>query len=308
MSSLTTINASDQITNSRTVINNNFSALNTDKVETSVLDTDTSLAADSDSRIATQKAVKAYVDFGGNPTSMTGVITAYGGSAAPTGWLLCNGSAVSRTTYANLFAVTSTTFGAGNGSSTFNLPNLQNRIPMGAGSATVVATFASRASNVITVTGLSNNAGNEFQTGQAVFYASTSTVITGLTDDTTYYLVRVTNTSFSLATSVANANAGTVITLSGDGAGVQTFTLTFTTRTAGEYGGEESHALNDSEMASHAHTVTMSSVTTGTGFLNGLTADGNDQLGISGASQATGSDAPHNNLQPFCVVNYIIKT
>jgi len=66
MSSITVINASDLITNSRAVINDNFSALNADKIETSVLDTDTTLAANSDSKVATQKAVKAYVDAGGN--------------------------------------------------------------------------------------------------------------------------------------------------------------------------------------------------------------------------------------------------
>jgi hypothetical protein len=62
MSTITTIQASDLITNSRADINNNFSALNTDKIETSTLDTDTSLTANSDSKIATQKAVKEYAD------------------------------------------------------------------------------------------------------------------------------------------------------------------------------------------------------------------------------------------------------
>lgn len=62
MSSITTINGSDQISTSRTVINTNFSNLNTDKMETSVLDTDTTLTANSDAKVATQKAVKTYVD------------------------------------------------------------------------------------------------------------------------------------------------------------------------------------------------------------------------------------------------------
>lgn len=62
MSTLATIQATDQITSSRTDINDNFTALNTDKIETSVLDTDTALAADSDLKVATQKAVKGYVD------------------------------------------------------------------------------------------------------------------------------------------------------------------------------------------------------------------------------------------------------
>ena len=66
MSTIVTINSTDLITNSRADLNTNFSNLNTDKIETSTLDTDTTLAANSDSKIATQKAVKAYVDAGGN--------------------------------------------------------------------------------------------------------------------------------------------------------------------------------------------------------------------------------------------------
>jgi len=63
--------------------------------------------------------------------SPTGSVTMYAAASAPTGWLLCNGAAVSRTTYASLFAVTGTTFGAGDGSTTFNLPNYTNRMPYG---------------------------------------------------------------------------------------------------------------------------------------------------------------------------------
>ncbi len=65
---------------------------------------------------------------------LPGEIRMYGGAAAPAKWLLCNGAAVSRTTYDNLFAIISTTFGAGDGSTTFNLPDMQGRIPVGAGS------------------------------------------------------------------------------------------------------------------------------------------------------------------------------
>jgi microcystin-dependent protein len=61
----------------------------------------------------------------------TGSILAWGGSTAPTDYLLCNGSAVSRTTYADLFAITGTAFGVGNGTTTFNLPDLRGRFPLG---------------------------------------------------------------------------------------------------------------------------------------------------------------------------------
>lgn len=65
-----------------------------------------------------------------------GAIQLYAGSAAPTGFLLCDGTAVSRTTYSALFAVISTTYGVGDGSSTFNVPDLRGRVPIGVGTGT----------------------------------------------------------------------------------------------------------------------------------------------------------------------------
>jgi microcystin-dependent protein len=53
-------------------------------------------------------------------------------NTAPNGFLLCDGAAVSRTTYAALFAIVGTTFGAGDNSTTFNVPNYTNRVPYGA--------------------------------------------------------------------------------------------------------------------------------------------------------------------------------
>ena len=67
----------------------------------------------------------------------TGVMLPYGGGAAPTGWLLCDGSAVSRTTYSVLFGIIGTAYGAGDGSTTFNLPNTQGVFLRGAGTQTV---------------------------------------------------------------------------------------------------------------------------------------------------------------------------
>lgn len=69
---------------------------------------------------------------GGN-TSPSGMIMAFGAVTPPTGWLVCSGAAVSRTIYAALFTVIGETWGAGDGVSTFNLPNLQNRFLVGAG-------------------------------------------------------------------------------------------------------------------------------------------------------------------------------
>lgn len=62
-----------------------------------------------------------------------GTINAYGGATAPDGWLLCQGQAISRTDYSDLFAVIGTSFGSGDGSTTFNVPDLRESVPKGAG-------------------------------------------------------------------------------------------------------------------------------------------------------------------------------
>lgn len=56
-----------------------------------------------------------------------------GGATLPSGWIKCDGSAISRTTYATLFAVIGTTYGVGDGASTFNVPDLRDRFAMGSG-------------------------------------------------------------------------------------------------------------------------------------------------------------------------------
>ena len=61
----------------------------------------------------------------GNVVLPTGTIVPYAGATAPDGFLLCDGSAVSRTTYSALFSVIGTTYGEGDGNSTFNLPDLE---------------------------------------------------------------------------------------------------------------------------------------------------------------------------------------
>jgi len=67
------------------------------------------------------------------PQPPTGLTVAYAGTTAPSGWLLCDGSAVSRSTYSDLFNVIGTTYGSGDGSTTFNLPDLRGRFAVGLG-------------------------------------------------------------------------------------------------------------------------------------------------------------------------------
>jgi microcystin-dependent protein len=82
--------------------------------------------------LGTSSNALATTEFVLNNSNPTGGLMMWPTGTAPTGWLLCNGSAVSRTTYASLFAVVGTTFGVGDNSTTFNLPNYVERTPFGA--------------------------------------------------------------------------------------------------------------------------------------------------------------------------------
>lgn len=75
-------------------------------------------------------------DAPGNSVLPVGAITMWSTSTAPSQWLICDGSAVSRNLYATLFSVIGTTYGVGDGSTTFNIPNLAGRVPRGANGGT----------------------------------------------------------------------------------------------------------------------------------------------------------------------------
>ena len=73
-----------------------------------------------------------------------GTVTMLAGGAVPPGWLLCNGAAVSRTTYADLFTQIGDTWGGGDGSTTFNLPDLRGRVPRGVAATGTGSTIGSK--------------------------------------------------------------------------------------------------------------------------------------------------------------------
>jgi len=82
-------------------------------------------------QIATTSFVNAAVAANGGGGLPTGAVMPFAGSTAPSGYLLCDGQAVSRITYSALFVVTGTTYGSGDGSTTFNLPDLRGRVAAG---------------------------------------------------------------------------------------------------------------------------------------------------------------------------------
>ena len=109
----------------------------------------TPTVGDSSTKVATTAFVSSINSV------MSGTIQMWPTASAPTGYLVCNGTAVSRTTYSALFAIVGTTFGVGDGSSTFNLPNYQDRMPIGVNTiaASVGATGGS-ATTTLTVPNL----------------------------------------------------------------------------------------------------------------------------------------------------------
>ena len=149
------------------------------------------------------------------PLIAPGSVMSFAGTSAPYGWFICDGSAVSRTDYASLFNVISTTYGSGNGSTTFNLPDIKGKVVVG--------------------------------------YNSSETEFNNL----------------------------------------------------GKVGGAKTHTLSISEMPSHNHSYTKTN-NGSNGYYDVSGATNDIEFGSSNTG-LTGGDQPHNNLQPYITLNYIIK-
>jgi len=135
--------ANQTASSARTDINNVLQAIATNNSGTSAPSTTFAnqwwVDTQNDILYIRNEANTAWIKLGQlNQTSNTfsaqipaGMVQAYAGSTAPTGWLKCNGDAVSRTTYATLFAAIGTTYGSGDGTSTFNVPELRGEFVRG---------------------------------------------------------------------------------------------------------------------------------------------------------------------------------
>lgn len=109
----------------------------------------------------------------------TGMISAF--NNVPEGWLQCNGAAVSRTTYAALFAVIGTKYGSGNGSTTFNLPNLHHKFIEGTTTSSEVG--KSVAAGLPNITGEFPNNDNEYEKYYSGAFSIGSVRLSGYSDE-----------------------------------------------------------------------------------------------------------------------------
>ena len=223
-----------------------------------------------------------------------GVTLPYGGSSAPNAaWLLCYGQAISRSTYATLFGILGTSFGVGDGSTTFNVPDLRGRVPVGLDNIGGTAANRIQVSTTITTTNASPTATVASATGLSVGqYVESANVPDGTT------ITVIAGTTLTLS---ANATASA-------GGTAARFSFIGDAQEMGDAGGVQAHAIITAQLASHTHTYTATYNQS-----NGATGGGENMMRLNSASNqswtmnSTGSDQPHTNVQPSIVMNYIIK-
>lgn len=210
----------------------------------------------------------------------TGSIGMFGGAAAPEGWLLCDGAAVSRADYEGLFDVVGTSYGAGNGSTTFNVPDLRDRFSRGASSNAAIGSAA----NV-----------NTHAHGITVNVASGSHAHThGFNSNFSGNTGNVGNHSHSTNTNTTgggstSTNTGNVSRASGNLA------------TAGAFHGHSTfnhnHTINEGGSGSHGHD-----------FSGGVSGNTGGASSANHNHTSTGSSNTIAHVPAYVTVNYIIKT
>ena len=154
---------------------------------------------------ATVRAVLDYLNQKSSSSVPTGAICYFATTAIPTGWLLCNGSNVSRTEYAALFAAIGTKFGAGDGKTTFTLPNLDDRFIEGTTDTAKVGQYLE--AGLPNITGSLGITGNDPSHAFSVSYTegcftTTETSLSGLDSGSSGYRTGIPKFDSSLSSSL----------------------------------------------------------------------------------------------------------
>lgn len=261
-----------------------------------------------------------------------GIIKAYGGSTAPRGHLMCNGDAVSRTTYADLYAIIGTNYGTGDGSSTFNLPDLRQRFPLGkAGSGTgsslgqtggsidhthsVPAHYHSMGSGADLAIGSSGSHTTTIDIAHG-HTASSNNVTTGITATTGSSTVSLTDPghghNYGAKEGGSNGSGANRPQGASSSSGSNTSYSTNSTSTGITLNnGTHSHTVSISD-SGHSHTITVNAL----GTTNKTDTDGthshssgafSGKIGlVTGGVDGNAAMTSGANNPPFLVVNYII--
>ena len=242
--------------------------------------------------------------------SEVGTIKPWGKATAPSGYILCDGSAVSRTTYAELYVVLGDTYGAGNGSTTFNVPQLQGKTPQGYDGNTYNLA-ATGGANTVTVSVTNNQAVNStLANNQAVnstIANNQAVTVTGSIDNTSLTEAQVASHKHQYLYAAGSGEHGNQASYTGEvlfyNGGPMRVTATPITSVFNQEGNRATMA-NAGSGTGHTHSHTLAGSLTGsvaiTNALTGTTAITN---ALTGAVTAAGT----NSFSPYVVVNYIIK-
>jgi microcystin-dependent protein len=183
-----------------------------------------------------------------------GSIQMFAGSTAPYGWLICDGSVVSRSVYSDLFKVIGTTYGAGNSNSTFTLPDMRGRFAMGAGTGTsLTARTLGTALGAETTTLATTNLPSHTHTTSVSTESATHTH-TGTSLDQS-----VTHThSYNKPIGTTGSQVGIIDTLTGSSSG---------TPLTGSQSADHTHSTTfGNASATHSHSITNNTTGSGTAF------------------------------------------
>ncbi len=233
-----------------------------------------------------------------------GSVAPFSGSVVPDGWLLCDGSAASRTTYSNLFLALGVAHGQGNGSTTFNLPDYRGQFLRGRVDISTVTGSGTAGSNQATFTAHGIN-----RTGFRVRLSSGT--LSGLAVSTDYFAIVVDANTLAFASSQANALANTRIAISGANSAVitQYEDPDATSRIAPNVGGNSGSNIGSvqaDQFASHTHGVPLGPNVANPGnyALNTTYNNCFNTYSNTPPTQATGGT---ETRVKNAIVNYIIK-